>query len=47
MFVYASPGEGLAWLEASVEDLAEFDALTFAAAAERREDTATAGDGTP
>ena len=37
MFIYASPGEGLAWLEASVEDLAEFDALTFAAAKERRE----------
>ena len=44
MFIYASPGEGLAWLEASGEDLAEFDALTFAAAAERREDEAPADD---
>lgn len=43
MFIYASPGDGLAWLEASAEDLAEFDALTFAAAAERREGEADDG----
>ena len=38
MFLYASTGEGLAWLGASDEDLAAFDALTFAAAAGHRDD---------
>ena len=38
MFIYPSPGEGLAWLAASADDLAAFDAITFASAMERRED---------
>jgi hypothetical protein len=36
VFLYPSPAEGLAWLEASDEALAAFDVLTFKAARERR-----------
>ena len=46
MFLYPSVSEGLAWLGVSDEDIARFDALTFASAAERLADEAAADDRT-
>jgi hypothetical protein len=48
MLLYPAPAETLAWLQGSCpEGLARFDAITFAAAAERERDETPAGDDAP
>ncbi len=48
MLIFSVPGEGLALIQrAAADDVAAFDALTFAAAAERPGDEDAAEDAAP